>query len=169
MPRPIGNRCLAGLYFHVIGWSIEERAQRAGANRGILRLKQPGNGVRPEPLPVPPHPGKQALGLALNAYKAYKGHTARDQERTGRDKVSEFLSGLSDADWERYRAGRAFLFTHLYNRLLAQRMPSEGQEKVARMKALTALRIGIPVYERDAEYKKRLGSTSEDDWGGDGW
>jgi hypothetical protein len=132
----------------------------------IIRL---ANGVRPEPLPVPPHPGKSALELALNAYKAYRGHTARGQERAGRDKVSEFLSGLSDADWEGYKAGREFLFTHLYNRLLAQRMPSEGQEKVARMKALTALRIGVPVYERDAEYKKRLGSTSKDDWGGDGW
>jgi hypothetical protein len=82
--------------------------------------------------------------------------------------VAEFLAELPAARWQGYQVGRAYLFTHLYNRLLAEPVSQEARDKVERMKALSALRIGLPCYERDAEYRRRLG-TSQDAWGGDQW
>ena len=80
------------------------------------------------------------------------------------------LADLRDEEWELYQAGRGFLFATLYNRLLGQPIPREATAKVAWMKALSALRIGVPVYERDAAYRRRLG-RAQDAGGGwdDGW
>ena len=78
------------------------------------------------------------------------------------------MAELSAANWTSYQAGRVYLFADLYKRLLAKPVPQEAKDKVERMKALSALRIGLPCYERDAEYKRRLGA-SQDAWGGDAW
>jgi hypothetical protein len=132
----------------------------------LRRVATPGGA---DPLPLPDHPGREALALATGAYKAYRLAVSRGAGDAGRRKVATHLSELSDSAWQSYQAGRAYLFAHLYNRLLAQAVPQEPGAKVARMKALTAFRIGLPVYERDAEYRRRLGDAARDDWGGDGW
>jgi hypothetical protein len=129
-------------------------------------IERPRDGRRPDPLPLPDHPGKDVLGLAAKAYKAYRAAVERGHEAEGRRKVAEFLAELSDADWQGYQAGRAYLFAHLYNRLLEKCVPRQAGDKVERMKALSALRIGLPCYERDADYRRRLGSGQEawDEW-----
>jgi hypothetical protein len=130
----------------------------------VESIRQAGDGRRPETLPLPDHPGREGLELATKAYKAYRAYEARGG--AGRQKVTQFLADLSDSAWQSYQAGRAFLFARLYNRLIEQPTPPDARAKVERMKALTALRIGIPAYERDAEYRRRLGSGDGDDWGG---
>ena len=108
------------------------------------------------------------MDLARKAYKAYWAAAKEGREAQGRRGVAGFLAGLSDANWQGYQAGRAYLFADLYNRLLEKPVPQQARDKVERMKALSALRIGLPCYERDAEYQRRLGA-SQDAWGGDKW
>ena len=129
----------------------------------VASIRRPGDGRRPDPLPLPPDPGQEALGLATRAYKAYRVAVGQGAGDEGRRKVAEFLADLPDSDWQGYQAGRAYLFAQLYNRLLERAVPAEARGKVARMKELTAFRIGLPVYERDAEYRRRLGGGG-DDW-----
>jgi hypothetical protein len=135
----------------------------------VESVKQPQTAHSPTLLSLPPHPGKAATELAFRAYRAYKTCAARGKEQDGRHKVGEFLADLSDDDWALYRSGREFLFAALFNRLLQQPMPRDARAKVARMKELSALRIGIPVYERDAEYRRLLAGADDADagWGSD--
>jgi hypothetical protein len=110
------------------------------------------------------------MRLAEKVHDVYRQCEKQGEARKkqARRKIVQILSELSDDDWARYKAGRVYLFAREYNRILQKPVPSDPQAKAEMMQDLTAYRIGIPVYERDIEYQRRLGSAGgDDDWGDD--
>jgi hypothetical protein len=133
-------------------------------------IKRSGNGRPLDPLAMPAHPGKRAMRLVEKVHDVYRQCEKQGEARKkqARRKIVQILSELSDDDWARYKAGRVYLFAREYNEILQQPVPSDPQAKAEMMQDLTAYRIGIPVYERDIEYQRRLGSAGgDDDWGDD--
>ncbi len=63
-------------------------------------IEQPKNGRQSAPLPLPHHPGKNALGLARKAYTTYWAAAKQGHEAQGRRRVADFLAELSTANWQ---------------------------------------------------------------------
>jgi hypothetical protein len=102
-------------------------------------------GRRGEPDPLPPHPGKDALG-EVEALR----QMGSDEER------KEWLKALlQDGAWEGYLAARRYHDAVRRNRLIEH--PEQIPDKLERVRTLVRLGYGTPHYETEALVDSVLG------------